>query len=564
MLVMLIIFLFYLSFLAAGDIYVDMRYVTAVTEAEKKARQGEARVQIDKEMDLANTKNIDDIITDTATPSNSSFVPPGMVGIMVKSGTNLYNVSGIFDTQDPYVALIPSWLPKQQSHRTGTISNGGKNCVWSKKDSPFAHFPIEEMIGSSNGTVDTKYEVRVEVVDDNTFNDTLIGAATINLKQWIDEIGQELLKQRSIAEKKGDDISDVKIPPKPLEDVKVQLVQANGKSAGELLIGIKFSHTPGAPPSDLLGTTYSNEASTGSVQGVEKTCGSLKVTVIEAMNLKDSDWFGGESDPFVQLQLEPRASKDAKRCYDLEYGETRIKNGAGRRARFDETFTMPVYRSTTSTDGQPTSPVRGKNSKDLLRLNNRRLRLTVKDKDPRFLGLGSDDVLGTCVQDLSMVLQVGTLTSEIPLESKAGGKRLRSKIKVKTEFIPANSTNDMKLMHLKTGKIQIYVSDAKNLKNVESFLGGDQDPYASFRLIHQDEDALDNNNGPRWTSTRYINGGGKNVIYGDWIELNWTQEMVNDLQILLSSDKDNLNSIEDVVNSVCFWLLFLLFSYLFS
>jgi hypothetical protein len=48
----------------------------------------------------------------------------------------------------------------------------------------------------------------------------------------------------------------------------------------------------------------------------------------------------------VTLQLEPRAPKEAHQCRRLEYGETRVKNGAGRRAQFNETFEMPVFRTT--------------------------------------------------------------------------------------------------------------------------------------------------------------------------------------------------------------------------
>ena len=59
---------------------------------------------------------------------------------------------------------------------------------------------------------------------------------------------------------------------------------------------------------------------------------------------------------------------------------------------------MPVFRvATNSTSpgspGSPESPSR--NAKGRERLANRRLRLTVKDKDPRFLGLGSEFVLKT-------------------------------------------------------------------------------------------------------------------------------------------------------------------------
>ena len=48
----------------------------------------------------------------------------------------------------------------------------------------------------------------------------------------------------------------------------------------------------------------------------------------------------------MTLQLEPRAPKEAHQCRRLEYGETRVKNGAGRRAQFNETFEMPVFRTT--------------------------------------------------------------------------------------------------------------------------------------------------------------------------------------------------------------------------
>ena len=155
-----------------------------------------------------------------------------------------------------------------------------------------------------------------------------------------------------------------------------------------------------------------------------------------------------------------------------------------------------------------------------------------------------DDVLGTAVQDLAMVLQVGSLTSDIPLESKAGGKRLTSKLKVKTVFTPASPELDIKWMHVKTGRIQIYVQEAKNLKNVESFLGGDQDPYACFRLLHQADDKC-NKSTPKFTQTRYINGGGKNVVYADWIELQWTKEMRDELKALMPSKEEEEDEEEE-------------------
>ena len=56
--------------------------------------------------------------------------------------------------------------------------------------------------------------------------------------------------------------------------------------------------------------------------------------------------------------------------------------------------------------------------------------------------------------------------------------------------------------------------------------------FGSFRLIHNDDDAT-HHPSPKWTKTRYIDGGGKHCVFGDWVELDWTQEMVEDLQSLL-------------------------------
>tara|TARA_B110000090_G_scaffold158297_1_gene174275 strand:- start:176 stop:538 length:363 start_codon:yes stop_codon:yes gene_type:complete len=56
--------------------------------------------------------------------------------------------------------------------------------------------------------------------------------------------------------------------------------------------------------------------------------------------------------------------------------------------------------------------------------------------------------------------------------------------------------------------------------------------FGSFRLIHNDDDAT-HHPSPKWTKTRYIDGGGKHCVFGDWVELDWTQEMVDDLQSLL-------------------------------
>ena len=141
----------------------------------------------------------------------------------------------------------------------------------------------------------------------------------------------------------------------------------------------------------------------------------------------------------MTLQLEPRAPKEAHQCRRLEYGETRVKNGAGRRAQFNETFEMPVFRTTNGGELDACSSLcmlccallccaslccasllcivlfkiqtdldgvrwvlffskGGGGDKKRLRLGNRRLRVTVKDKDPRFLTVGSDDVLGTAVR----------------------------------------------------------------------------------------------------------------------------------------------------------------------
>jgi hypothetical protein len=82
------------------------------------------------------------------------------------------------------------------------------------------------------------------------------------------------------------------------------------------------------------------------------------------------------------------------------------------------------------------------------------------------------------VQDLAMVLQTGTLKSDIYLENKAGGTRLKSKIKLKTEFIPTAPVASIQTMHRHTGKVQLFVQEAKHLKNVAGMLEwGAQDPY---------------------------------------------------------------------------------------
>jgi len=77
-----------------------------------------------------------------------------------------------------------------------------------------------------------------------------------------------------------------------------------------------------------------------------------------------------------------------------------------------------------------------------------------------------------------MVLQTGTLKSDIYLENKAGGTRLKSKIKLKTEFIPTAPVASIQTMHRHTGKVQLFVQEAKHLKNVAGMLEwGAQDPY---------------------------------------------------------------------------------------
>ena len=77
---------------------------------------------------------------------------------------------------------------------------------------------------------------------------------------WITRVGSALRQARLVCGKKGEDAGDVKIPSGPMEDITIALTQTNGKPAGELLVGMKFSHTPGAPPSAK--NSYTNEAST--------------------------------------------------------------------------------------------------------------------------------------------------------------------------------------------------------------------------------------------------------------------------------------------------------------
>ena len=264
----------------------DLRYVTKDTKADDSAKRGEAKVHNDKEMEAAGVNAVADLVG--ASDSVEDFVPPGMIGIMIKSGKGLYNVGGpIMDTMDPYVAIIPSWLPKEQAHKTATVNDGGKNCTWKKKDSPFGHFRIEEMSrGNRNGERE-KYTVRLEVVDDNVLNDTLIGTAIFDVRPYIDVVGDKLLMERAVAVKEGKDPSDIKISADALVDVPVKLVRANGKDAGELIIGVRFTHTAGAPPSESVDGAFTNEASTGGVDQ-DKTCGTLEVTIMEAMNLKVS------------------------------------------------------------------------------------------------------------------------------------------------------------------------------------------------------------------------------------------------------------------------------------
>jgi len=182
----------------AGDIYVDMRYVTTDSKLELNAKKGEAKVQLIKDMkeagideneadaiehlvasEMKNGKNVEG-------NAEEVLIPPGMIGIMIKSGSDMYRPS-MLDTPDPYVCIIPSWLPKQQSHRTSTKNDGGKNVTWNKKDAPFGHFRIEEtMVPIMNvNDKDKKYTVRIEVVDDNIMSDTLMGTGKLeHLKNW--------------------------------------------------------------------------------------------------------------------------------------------------------------------------------------------------------------------------------------------------------------------------------------------------------------------------------------------------------------------------------------------
>ena len=55
------------------------------------------------------------------------------------------------------------------------------------------------------------------------------------------------------------------------------------------------------------------------------------------------------------------------------------------------------------------------------RLSNRSLRINVKDKDPRILGLGSDDTLGTASQDLAIAQPTASSKST----GSSPGERIR-------------------------------------------------------------------------------------------------------------------------------------------
>ena len=61
------------------------------------------------------------------------------------------------------------------------------------------------------------------------------------------------------------------------------------------------------------------------------------------------------------------------------------------------------------------------------------------------------------------------------------------------------------------------------LRSVEGFGGGAQDPMVWFRIV-DNEDSVADEQVPSWRRTRYINGGGKNPVFADWVEIPWTSE----------------------------------------
>jgi Ca2+-binding EF-hand superfamily protein len=524
----------------SGDIFLDMRFVTKASRRSQDAKRAEAKMAA-RQANVAGfgdkkTKKNAAIGSDVTSASGSldneskddelgdggTAVPPGMVGVLVKSAKDLYDVEWALQKMDPYVMMIPSWLDKTMSHRTATKVDGDKSLAWTKKDASFAHFPVTEVSSEEDLTSNEEYTVRVEVVDDNTLNDKLIGFAVVPVRPYIDRVAAALHTARAEAARKGEPTEMVKIEPEPLEDIIVKLTREKGKPAGTIVLGVKFSHIAGAPASSTTGNTNLVEVSTGDMSGASSTAGSLTITVGEAMNLKDEDWIG-KSDPFVQILLEPKAPKAAKTCAILECAQTRIKNGAGRNAVFNETFTMPFFRF-----GSGPQHSRRKGSD---RLKNRTLRINVRDKDPRILGIGSDDLLGTTIQDLAICLATPgkPLSATLHLQSSSAGKMTKSSVEIATTFTPANPKANMKSMLSKTGRIQIFVMEGTGLRSVEGFGGGEQDPMAWFRIV-DNEDSVEDEQIPAWRRTRYVNGGGKNPIFADWIEVLWTEEHLESIR----------------------------------
>ncbi|CAG8637658.1 2129_t:CDS:2 [Ambispora gerdemannii] len=107
--------------------------------------------------------------------------------------------------------------------------------------------------------------------------------------------------------------------------------------------------------------------------------GQLSVTVVEAKNLKDTDFFD-KADPYIILSVDRQNKK-----------RTKTKQDAGKNAAWNETFTFEII------EGQ----------KDML--------LEVFDED-----IGTDDLMGGTIVDLRPVFASGLVDQWFALKRKSG------------------------------------------------------------------------------------------------------------------------------------------------
>ena len=379
----------------AGEIYVDAKFdlkdpEDLVLEEDETAAEAEAGSETTREdRDPSPSSAPGKRSGEAGAQEDDNLRVPGMFTVRIKSVHNLPNVEGYRLNNDPYVNLIPLWLSKDALQRTIPATDMGTDVIFEVNK----HSARKRFIFAADSTIGEPIMMRFEVMDkEQSHEDKPIGFAELNLAELVDSVTQNSNKSAQNAKESQEKEKNASLFVE--KELVLDVVKPPKKKGKSLLkLAIKF---------DRVSENYAERT----VEAVERKpidmgneiAGILEVKVGKAENLKDKDWFGGYSDPYVSLKLEPCAKKAwPGDTHAVETAKTRVRREAAYRADFSQTFQFPYYRY--NDDGKARKP-------EETRRRNLVLNVELRDEDFKLFGkLGNDDLLGTTVIDVSSALE---------------------------------------------------------------------------------------------------------------------------------------------------------------